>query len=239
MPKPLQNWTQDERIEAVKSIFNTITPTYDHMNHIMSAGRDIAWRRRMIQRLPEGNIKVLDIATGTGDVAIDIKWKRPDIEVAGIDFVFRMMEFAQQKTRAQNLAIQYMGGDALHLPFPDNSFDATTIAFGLRNIPDKFAALREMQRVVKPGGKVFTLEMTFPRNLKMRAFFTWYLNKMIPILGATIARDKKAYHYLAESIQEMIHPDTLSALYEQVGFQQIKATPLTFGITYLHEGTVA
>jgi len=239
MYNPIKNWTPAQRIETVKSIFNTITPTYDRMNHIMSAGRDIAWRRKMIKRLPADTTRILDIATGTGDVAIYIKQMRPEIDVIGIDFVFRMMEFAKEKTAKQQIQIQYLGGDALHLPFPDNSFDATTIAFGLRNIPDKVKALNEMRRVVKPGGKVFTLEMTFPRNLRMRAFFTWYLNRMIPLLGKKIAKDQQAYNYLSESIQDMIHPDTLSSLYEEAGLMQVKALPMTLGITYLHEGTVA
>ena len=234
----LSDWTVEEKISAVKSIFSSITPKYDRMNHILSARQDIRWRKFMVKRLPVNAEKVLDVATGTGDVAIEIKKRRPSIKVTGVDFVMEMMKTAKVKTSRQDLKIDYSGGDAMCLPFKDNTFDAATIAFGLRNIPDRLGAIKEMARVVKSGGKVMTLEMTFPRNLKMRKFFDWYLNNIIPRLGAMIARDPKAYRYLVDSIQDFIHPDILTSIFKDAGLKSIREFPLTLGITYLHEGIV-
>ena len=164
--EPLKNWTPDERISAVKNIFNTITPHYDLLNRIMSGRRDVAWRKFAVERLPSDARKVLDVATGTGDLAIAIAESKFDIEVVGVDFVEKMMRLAQSKTEAKKLTgkIEYSAADATSLPFNSNEFDSATIAFGLRNIPDRLAALKEMGRVVKKGGKVITLEMTFPKK---------------------------------------------------------------------------
>jgi len=238
--KPLKAWTDTEKIETVKNIFSEITPHYDKMNHIMSGRRDIAWRKFAISRIPQGAHQVIDIATGTGDLALDTVRRRPEIHVHGIDFTPAMLELAQAKCRAKNLTgkIDFLEGDAMHLEFDDNSFDCSTIAFGMRNIPDRLGAIKEMRRVVRPGGKVLVLEMTFPRNLKMRRFFNWYLNHVIPVLGVMITRNRSAYDYLSESIQDFLHPDQLSALFEEASLQKIQAFPLTFGITYLHEGVV-
>lgn len=239
--KPLKQWSEEERIKTVKNIFSEITPHYDKMNHIMSGRRDIAWRKFAISRIPQGAREVIDIATGTGDLALDTVRKRPEIHVCGVDFVPAMLELANSKCREKKLTskVDFSVGDAMHLEFEDNSFDCSTIAFGMRNIPDRLGAIKEMRRVVRPGGKVLVLEMTFPRNLKMRRFFNWYLNNVIPFMGIMITRNRKAYDYLSESIQDFLHPDQLSALFEEAGLEKIQAFPLTFGITYLHEGVVA
>ncbi len=238
--KPLRQWSDPEKIAAVKQIFNDVTPYYDRMNHLLSARRDISWRRFAIRRLPKFTARVLDVATGTGDVALDMIRLRPQLEVVGVDFVRKMLDKAVEKTQELDAKhrIRYLTADALSLPFPDNQFDAATIAFGLRNIPDRSAAIREMARVVRPGGKVITVEMTFPKNLKLRRFFFWYLNRAIPLLGKFIAGNHDAYRYLSASIQDFIHPDVLSGIFTEAGLIQVRAFPLTLGITYLHEGIV-
>jgi len=238
---PLKTWTPDERITAVKTIFNTITPHYDLLNRIMSGRRDVAWRKFAVKRIPLNANKILDLATGTGDLAIAIAEGFPKAGITGADFVEKMMRVAKVKTESRHLSdkIDYVAADATKLPFESGEFDAATIAFGLRNIPDRLAALQEMRRVVKPGGKVITLEMTFPRNLRLRNFFKWYLNHMIPILGGMISGSRDAYRYLPDSIQDFLTPDQLSDLFESVGFKSIKTFPLTFGLTYLHEGIAA
>ncbi len=238
--KPLKEWSHEERIAAVKDIFSDITPHYDRMNHLMSAGQDMMWRRFAVKRLPAETRKVIDIATGTGDLAIDIARKRKDVHVTGVDFVPKMLDLARSKTEKKNLLhrIDYREGDAMNLDFEDDSFDASTIAFGMRNIPDRQGAISEMKRLVRPGGKVIVLEMTFPKNMKMRGFFNWYLNNIIPVMGVLITGNKKAYNYLSESIQDFLHPDQLSELFQNAGLNKVKAIPLTFGITYLHEGIV-
>lgn len=238
--KPLNAWSPDERISAVKNIFNTITPHYDLLNRIMSARRDVYWRRFAVNRLPNEVKKVLDVATGTGDLAIEIASQRPQVEVIGADFVEKMMRIAEAKTteKGLNTRINYVAGDATRLPFADNEFDSATIAFGLRNIPDRLAAIKEIARVIKPGGKLIVLEMTFPENLKLRRFFTWYLNKMIPILGGVISGNPKAYRYLPDSIQDFLSPAQLTGLFQQAGLHSVKTFPLTFGLTYVHEGQI-
>ncbi len=238
--KPLKSWSPDERISAVKTIFNTITPHYDLLNRIMSGRRDVSWRRFAVKRLPPDVKRVLDVATGTGDLAIEIATQRSQVEVTGADFVEKMMRLARVKTSEKNLGsqIQYVAGDATRLPFADNEFDSATIAFGLRNIPDRLSAIKEISRVVKPSGKIIVLEMTFPANLKLRSFFTWYLNRMIPLLGGLISGNRKAYRYLPDSIQDFLSPDELTGLFEQAGLHSVKTFPLTFGLTYVHEGVV-
>jgi demethylmenaquinone methyltransferase/2-methoxy-6-polyprenyl-1,4-benzoquinol methylase len=238
--KPLKQWTEQERIHAVKRIFNTISPHYDLLNRIMSARRDVSWRRFVVKRLPEDAKTVLDVATGTGDLAIEIAASR-NRQVFGADFVESMMRLAIEKTNARDLSgrISYTAADALHLPFPDNTFDAATVAFGIRNMPDRLAAIKEMKRVVRPQGKILVLEMTFPRNLRLRRFFTWYLNNVIPFVGGLISGNKSAYTYLPDSIQDFLHPDDLTDLFDKAGLKSVKAFPLTFGLTYLHEGHVS
>jgi len=238
--KPMKDWSDKEKVDAVREIFSKITPDYDRMNRIMSARRDVAWRRFLVRRIPRDAQQVLDVATGTGDVALMIARRRPEMRVTGLDFVQEMLDLAIAKTDRANLGdkIEYINGDAMSMPFNDSAFDASTIAFGMRNIPDRLGAIREMARVVKPGGKVLILEMTFPRNLKMRKFFHWYLNRVIPMLGRFIAGNHSAYSYLSDSIQNFIHPDQLTDLFEQAGLLEIKEHPLTMGITYLHEGIV-
>lgn len=239
-PRPLKSWSPDERISAVKTIFNTITPHYDLLNRIMSGRRDVAWRRFAVKRLPVDARRILDVATGTGDLAIEIAEQRVCAEVTGVDFVEKMMRVAEIKTAKKNLMsrVHYVAGDATRLPFASNEFDSATIAFGLRNIPDRLAAIREISRVIKPGGKLIVLEMTFPENLKLRRFFTWYLNKMIPLLGTMISGNAKAYKYLPDSIQDFLSPAQLTGLFEQAGLNSIETFPLTFGLTYLHEGRI-
>ena len=215
--KPIETWTEEERIEVVKRIFNTVTDHYDLLNHLMSARRDVWWRRVTMRKIPQNAELVLDVATGTGDLAIEIAGNR-NAHVIGADFVPKMMAVASEKTSKQKLShlISYVAADANTLPFPSKVFDAATMAFGLRNIPNPQNALAEMARVVKSGGKVMILEMTFPRNMKLRWFFQWYLNNVIPLVGKIISGDAGAYTYLPDSIQHFLHPDELTSLSLQV-----------------------
>lgn len=229
---------ETERIETIQRIFNRITPHYDLMNRLLSARQDVFWRRKTVRHFPENSKRAIDIATGTGDVALEAVRQYPEISVVGLDFVPRMLQFAVVKTKKCHAEdqIKYLAGDALHLPFQDNYFDAATISFGLRNIPDCLSALSEMQRVIRPGGKVLVLEMTFPKNIGMHRFFSWYLNNIIPLLGRIISGDRGAYRYLPDSIQAFLSPDELSDLMTKAGLKDVKAIPLTMGITYLHVG---
>jgi len=238
--KPLGEWSDKERIGAVKKIFSTITPKYDLLNHVLSGCQDIRWRRFTARRLPVNSKHIIDVATGTGDLALTVARKYPHLKIAGVDFVKEMMTIASEKTARAGLSgqIEYTVGDAMHLPFEDNTFDAAMVAFGFRNIPDRSGALEEMSRVVKSGGKILILEMTLPRRAMTGKFFAWYLKNVIPRIGKIISGNQAAYDYLSNSIEDFLKPDELTSYFETAGLRDVKAFPLTFGITYLHEGIV-
>ncbi len=239
-----QNHTQstppEDRVGKVQWIFSRITKHYDLLNHVLSAGNDIYWRKFTVKRLPSRCNEVLDVATGTGDLAFEIINGRQGCKAVGVDFVPEMISVAKEKGDKKGLLnkVEFMTGDALSLPFEDNRFDAATIAFGLRNIVEREAALREMARVVRPGGKVMVLEMTFPKNIGMRWFYKWYLNYMIPMIGYLISGNSNAYRYLPDSIQEFPEPLALVDIFHHAGLRRVKAFPLSLGITWLHEGVV-
>jgi len=170
--------TEAERIGMVKDIFRTIIRRYDFLNHVLSLGRDIAWRRFAVRQmhpfLTNGRTnRFLDVACGTGDLAIEAAGRYPHLSVTGLDFVKEMMDEAARKTRGRGLAsrIAFVHGDATALPFADNSFDATGIAFGIRNIPDRMGTLKEMLRVVVPGGQVMVLEITPPQGVLVKKLY--------------------------------------------------------------------
>ena len=240
MFKHSRTYSEEDHIRNIRTIFSEISPRYDLLNRIMSLRRDVYWRRRCVELLPADVRRVLDVATGTGDLAMDIARLRPDVRVTGLDFVVEMLMEARRKTADKSFGerIDYLSGDAMRIPFKDNSFDAATIAFGLRNIPDRLGALIEMVRVVRPGGRILVLDMTFHRNLGMWCFFNLYLNGVIPILGGLISHNFKAYRYLPASIQEFLHPEELHRIFIEAGMTSVNTYPLTFGITYLHEGMV-
>jgi demethylmenaquinone methyltransferase/2-methoxy-6-polyprenyl-1,4-benzoquinol methylase len=231
--------TEGERVGMVKEIFSTITPRYDFLNHFLSLRRDIAWRRFAVKNMRFHTTKrFLDVACGTGDLSIDAANRYEGITVDGVDFVREMIQIGQEKIFQKRLAnrIQFTVGDALHLPFHDNSFDVAAMAFGIRNIPDRQGALGEMLRVVVPGGQVMILEMTFIRNPIFQAFYNVYLNYILPRLAKRFSSNPAAYHYLADSIMNFPTPDEFTALMEGVGIKNVTAHSLTFGVTYLHVG---
>jgi len=232
--------TEKERVGMVKEIFSTITPRYDFLNHFLSLRRDIAWRRFAIKKMRFFQTKrFLDIACGTGDLSIEAARYYPDITANGVDFVQEMIQVARKKVNLEKHGdrIQLVTGDALHLPFQDNTFDVAAMAFGIRNIPDRQSALREMLRVIVPGGQVMVLEMTFTRNRFFQAFYHIYLNHVLPRLARRFSSNPAAYKYLADSIMDFPAPDEFTALMEGVGIQNVDAYSLTFGVTYLHVGT--
>ncbi len=175
---PVREATDAQRVAMVKDIFSTVTPRYDFLNHFLSLRRDIAWRRFTIRRMSFGRtMRFLDVATGTADLAIGAALRYPAITVAGVDFSAEMLEAGRPKVTGIGLSdrVRLMRADALALPFADGSFDVAGIAFGIRNIPDKARALKEMTRVVVPGGQVMVLEMGFTRN--------WFSESALPLLS--------------------------------------------------------
>ncbi len=223
----------------VRDIFSTITGSYDFLNRFLSLRRDVYWRNFTAKKMVFFRThRYLDVACGTGDLAIAAALTHPDISVTGLDFVPQMVEAAQKKIVSKGLTgrIAFMQGDALNLPFEDNAFDATGIAFGIRNIPDRARALSEMLRVTAPGGQVMVLEMTFVQNRFFKFLYYVYLNYLLPTFARLFSSNPAAYHYLADSIMNFPSPDEFSRIMEKAGMVRVEKFPLTFGITWLHIG---
>jgi len=234
--------TDQERIRMVKEIFSTITGKYDFLNRFLSLRRDVYWRKFTAKKMRffQTN-RYLDVACGTGDLSVAAATKHPQIKVTGLDFVPEMVETAKNKVQKKNLAgtISLMQGDALQLPFEDNSFDVAGIAFGIRNIPDRKRALSEMLRVTVPGGQVMVLEMTFVRNRFFKLIYYVYLNYLLPAFAKVFSKNPAAYYYLADSIMNFPSPDEFAKILEEAGMVNVEKYPLTFGITWLHIGKKA
>lgn len=237
---PLLSTISDQkRIAVVKEIFSTITAKYDFLNHLLSLRRDIAWRRFAISKMHYFRTKrFLDVACGTGDLSIGAAHRYPFIRVTGIDFVKEMVHMGKNKIFQKGLTdrITLMQADALKLPFNDNSFDVTGIAFGIRNIPDRLQALKEMLRVTVPGGQIMILEMTFIQNRFLKYFYYLYLNYLLPLTTKIFSSNAAAYYYLADSIMNFPAPAEFAKIMRDTGMINVEKYPLTFGITYLHVG---
>jgi demethylmenaquinone methyltransferase / 2-methoxy-6-polyprenyl-1,4-benzoquinol methylase len=226
-------------IGVVRDIFTTIYPRYDFLNHLLSFRRDIGWRRVVTETMRFGRTgQFLDVATGTADLAIAAARRHPEIHVTGIDFAAPMLAIGRRKIRGASLSerIRLVEGDALSLPFPDGFFDVTAVAFGMRNIPDKIRALREMARVTAPGGQVMILEMTFSPSHFFRPLYGFYLTRVLPVLARLFERDVATYYYLGDSIRHFPPPAELRRLMEEAGLRSVTCHGLTFGTAYLHIG---
>jgi demethylmenaquinone methyltransferase / 2-methoxy-6-polyprenyl-1,4-benzoquinol methylase len=231
--------SEDERVGMVKEIFSTITGRYDFLNHFLSLRRDIAWRRFAVKKMVFFKTnRFLDIACGTGDLSINACLQHRDISVDGVDFVFPMVNAANEKAKKKNLScrINFMQGNAVSLPFQENSFDVTAMAFGIRNIPQKAQALQEMLRVTVPGGQIMILEMTFIQNRFFKLAYYIYLNFLLPLMAKVFSKNAAAYYYLADSIMNFPTPQEFSAFMRETGISEIKILPRTFGIACLYVG---
>lgn len=231
--------SDEERIGMVKEIFSTITGRYDFLNHFLSMRRDVAWRRFTVQKMVFTKTKnFLDIACGTGDLSIGASLEHDKVSVTGVDFVYPMLQIAKQKAEKKNLShrINFLQGNALDLPFCENSFDVTAMAFGIRNIPQKDRALREMLRVTVSGGQIMILEMTFIQNRFFKMLYYIYLNFLLPLLAKIFSKNAAAYYYLADSIMNFPTPEEFAVIMRENGIANVKVCPLTFGITCLYAG---
>jgi demethylmenaquinone methyltransferase/2-methoxy-6-polyprenyl-1,4-benzoquinol methylase len=228
-----------QRIGMVKEIFSTITGKYDFLNHLLSLRRDIAWRRFAIKKMRFFRTNIfLDVACGTGDLSINACLKHRQIKAFGVDFVFPMALAGKDKVEKKGLSSQlnFMQGNALRLPFHDNAFDVTGMAFGIRNIPDRTEALREMLRVTVPVGQIMILEMAFIENRFFKLFYYIYLNYLLPLMARVFSKNAAAYYYLADSIMNFPSPDAFAKIMQDTGMSEVKIYPLTFGITCLYIG---
>lgn len=223
------------RATYVRNMFARIARRYDVMNRLMSAGQDGAWRRAVIEAAAlRAGARILDVATGTGDMLIEALKRHPGASAVGSDFTLEMMQAGQDKAGAQR--IRWCAADALHLPFTDGSFDAVTSGFGVRNFIDRTAAFREQWRVLKPGGRVVCLEISKPPRNLLRPFFLLYFNHLVPIVGGIISGQRDAYRYLPQSVNEFLTPDELKAAMEHAGLREVRYRRLMLGTVAIHTG---
>lgn len=222
----------------LERMFSSIVPYYDFLNRLLSLRRDVYWRRELGRgcRLVPGTL-VLDLAAGTLDVARELVRQVPGVRVVAVDFSLPMLMWGWEKlTSRERQQIQPVAADAYQLPFPDGTFGALTIAFGLRNLPDRAAALAEMRRVLRPGGLLAILEFAPPsRGWRLR-LYRLYLNLLLPLIGRLLSRHAFAYRYLAESIGVFPPPPSLAAELQEAGFAAVSWRPLTAGIVSLFYG---
>jgi demethylmenaquinone methyltransferase / 2-methoxy-6-polyprenyl-1,4-benzoquinol methylase len=227
------------RIGMVKEIFSTITGRYDLLNHVLSLRRDIAWRRFAVRRMClHKTSRFLDVAAGTCDLAIEAAVHHPGIHVTGLDFAQPMLDQGRKKISARGLSgrIHLCRGDALRLPFAKDSFHAAAMAFGIRNIPDKHQALRELRRVVAPEGHVLILELSLPQTGWFRRFYDLYLNRLLPRVAGAISPNPAAYQYLADSIMDFPSVTAFRGIIQDAGWVDVRVYPLTLGICRLFVG---
>lgn len=215
----------------VQTAFARIADRYVLTNHVLSCGMDLWWRRVVSRRIRGWNPKrLLDVASGTGDLALKLQKTCPDCEVIASDFCPEMLAHAASRGVRQTLV-----ADALALPFPDADFDVVTVAFGLRNMADYPKALREMRRVLKPGGHLVILDFSLPKGI-LRAPYRFYLHRILPRMAGWLTRQQDAYEYLGGSIEAFPAGKDMLTLLESCGFTGADATPLTFGVVSLYTG---
>jgi demethylmenaquinone methyltransferase/2-methoxy-6-polyprenyl-1,4-benzoquinol methylase len=229
---------EQERAKQIQTMFSRITGRYDLMNKVMTGGQDQAWRRIAARELQLGpNGLVLDLATGTADLALAVREAHPDSRVVAADFSETILRAGAAKAK-HDPEIQFAVGDALSLSFPDATFDGCTNAFLLRNAVDLRRCLREMKRVVKPGGRVACMEITHPQTPVFKQAFQLYFYKMVPVIGGVIAGDPKAYSYLPNSLTQFPPAEPLKRIMQEVGYRDVRYRLLALGTMAIHVGTV-
>ncbi len=235
-------FNKENQSGVVQDIFSSIAPYYDLLNHVLSFGQDIYWRKKTLQHMHFfKTYKCVDLATGTGDVALAVAKKFPEVATVGVDFSPAMIAIANKK-KSNRKAKAFLGqvafqhGDATRLPFADASFDVAVMAFGIRNIPDKQTALNEMSRVVVPGGQVLILEMVSQQNKFFQALYQAYLCNVLPRIARLFSSHRTAYYYLGQSIVHFPSMDQFCMMMQKSGLRVEKIVSMTFGITRLFVG---
>ena len=217
-------------------MFDAIAPRYDLLNHVLSAGMDRGWRNRAIDALGlTQQARVLDVCTGTGDLALAAADRHQGASVIGVDFAAEMLRLGLNKVRAGSLdsRIRLVRGDAARIPVADATCDAATIGFGIRNVAEPERALAEIARVLKPGGRLAILEFGQPRIPGIRTLYSWYFRYLLPLVGRLVSRHQSAYSYLPASVGTFPPPAEFAKILAATGFSHVQAVPLTFGIVYL------
>ncbi|NPA43773.1 MAG: bifunctional demethylmenaquinone methyltransferase/2-methoxy-6-polyprenyl-1,4-benzoquinol methylase UbiE [Chlorobi bacterium] len=221
----------------VREMFDRISPRYDFLNRLLSAGIDRGWRRKLVRRMKAQHPRrILDIATGTGDLALLEARHIPQARVTGLDISEGMLEIARKKIEKAGLTgrVDLVAGDAENLPFDDESFEAASVAFGVRNFEDLDRGLREIARILVPGGYAYILEFSQPQKTPFKQAYRWYSTRVLPALGQWISGDPAAYTYLPESIAAFPYGKEMEKVLRRNGFTDVEIRPLTFGIATLY-----
>jgi demethylmenaquinone methyltransferase/2-methoxy-6-polyprenyl-1,4-benzoquinol methylase len=221
----------------VAAMFDRISPSYDQLNHWLSLNIDKLWRRKTAKEVAKNHPKtILDLATGTADLAMEIAKRNPEAHIIGTDISEKMLEIGESKIKKQHLEnqIELHVGDAAALPFKNNSFDAVTVAFGVRNFENLKQGLSEIHRVLKPNGHAFILEFSMPEKFPIKQAYRLYFKHLLPRIGKTVSKDENAYTYLPESVKKFPKPDTFCKVLSSFGLENIKAKSLTFGVAVLY-----
>lgn len=219
----------------VNALFSRVAPHYDLLNNVISLGTQKLWRHEMVNQLQvKATANALDVCCGTGDLAIELAKRIPNGRITGIDFNHKMLKLAFEKTKMiGNLVL--VQGDAMHLPFDDNTFDIVTIGFGLRNVPDADQALSEIYRVLKPGGQFANLEMSQPTNPMVKFGWKAYFN-IFPVMASIAGGNYRDYQYLKKTSQQFVSAHQLARMMKAAGFKEVHYQPLNFGAAALHFG---
>ena len=232
---------QDKSKSTSWQMFNRIAKTYDSVNRLLSFGLDVGWRKKVGLLLPKKEqVALLDLATGTADQVLLLCKEHPKkiSEAIGMDLSEGMLEKGREKVDQQKLQniIRLETGDAVNIPSENSRFDAITISFGIRNVPDVPASLREMHRVLRPEGKTLILEFSMPKNPVVRFGHLFYLRYVLPLVGGIISGDYEAYKYLNTSIEAFPYGESFCSLMREAGFSTVRQHPVTFGIATIYEG---
>jgi demethylmenaquinone methyltransferase/2-methoxy-6-polyprenyl-1,4-benzoquinol methylase len=222
----------------VQHMFNDISGRYDFLNHFLSLGVDFSWRRKFVNQLSLYKpLRILDVATGTGDLALLISTLETE-QINGIDIAANMLAIAKQKAAHQHLQdrLTFEEGDAEDLPYPEGTFDAVTVAFGVRNFEDLEKGLSEMKRVMKPGGVMMILEFSHPGYFPWKQLYGFYSKRMIPLIGKMVSRNKQAYTYLPESVSAFPSGQDFLDILDKVGMKNVSQRVLTFGVATIYTG---
>jgi len=222
--------------EQVADMFNNISPKYDLLNHVLSGGIDILWRKKAVRLLkPEQPQIMLDVATGTADFAIEALSLKPK-KIIGVDISEGMLEVGKKKIAKMGLqdTIELQMGDSENLPFEDNYFDVITVAFGVRNFENLEKGLSDMRRVVKDNGVVAILEFSQPERVPFKQLYNFYSKNVLPVIGKMVSKDTSAYTYLPESVEAFPYGEAFSKILKNVGFKEVTCVPLTFGISTIY-----
>ena len=232
---PYQDEKNDKKIQ-IRKMFDKISSNYDLLNRIISVGVDVLWRKKVVSLLiPEKPKKVIDIATGTGDLAIELM-KTNANEIVGLDISPGMLEISDKKVKNRkfNNRIKMVVGDSEKLSYPDNYFDAATVAFGVRNFENLDKGLSEIYRVLRRGGNLVILETAVPQKFPIRQFYNFYTHKIMPIFGLLLSKDKSAYRYLSNSAAAFPFGTAFNNILIKNGFISVKNLPQTFGVASIY-----